>query len=79
MLRYNIGSSEFSLVNEDWFIRKAIYAELFSILNFNIDCSFRNNQRSLFDKNSYCEHKNNDVESFLLSLGFCGYNNDEFF
>ncbi len=78
-LRYNIGSLEFSLVNENWFIRKTIFEKLFSILNFNSSCFVYNNQHYVFDGNGYCEDgRGNNVESFLLSLGFYDYNNDSF-
>lgn len=82
--RYNIGSLEYSVVNEQWFVDSSTYESLFSILDWTyLNCHIPEGIYYMRKINNLCTsnywNRNQRVRSFLYNLNFLGFDDNNYF
>ncbi|MRS17517.1 hypothetical protein GJV06_21795 [Enterobacteriaceae bacterium RIT691] len=78
--RYNIGTMEFSLVNNRWFLEGKINSTLFSILTQKDRCEVGTEINYLLDRVKECDSNgNNNIEEFMISFGYYGGNENSYY
>lgn len=77
--RYNIGTLEYSIVKDEWFIEQSIFSSLFSILKWQYTCEGRKGVDYINRVRWPCEFGNPDIEDFFSNLGYDGFSDDYYF
>ncbi|MDV2861757.1 hypothetical protein R0H02_04660 [Phytobacter ursingii] len=68
--RYSIGSLEQTLINHDWMIRRHTTELMFSILDFHLNCDYKEqiDYLSSINNANICKRKN--ISDYLSDMGF---------
>lgn len=80
---YNVGTTEYNLVNDDWFLSRSIHYYFFSILDMNqSNCHISDEERYIFPERYVCNYyyyDENDIKHILDRFDYTGVNkNNEF-
>lgn len=77
---YEIGTAEYNLVNDEWFLDRDIYNYLFSIFDVELyDCYLKGNVKYIYKKNKICQRyyfRDKGMEKTFDMISFDGINND---
>ncbi|HKM97930.1 MAG TPA: hypothetical protein VJY99_14725 [Buttiauxella sp.] len=81
--RYNIGTTEYGLVNDDWFIERSIFDYFFSILDMNpSNCHISDGKRYIFPEDRICNYyfyDKKDIKYIFDQFNFTGVNKENEF
>lgn len=77
--RYNIGTLEYTIVKDEWFIEQSIFSSLFSILKWQYTCEGRKGVDYINRVRWPCEFGNPDIEDFFSKLGYDGFSDNYYF
>lgn len=75
---YNVGTSDYDMVNEKWFLDRSIYDHFFSILEINqYECHLTNDIQYIFLKEDICDvyyGARTNIKKLFYRLHFTGIN-----
>lgn len=77
--RYNIGSLEYTIVKEEWFIEQSINNLFLSILEWKYSCMEKDGENYVIKARNVCDPYRNNIQEILLELGLDGVDYDNHF